>query len=391
MKHPFLSSQGWAVTRETIHRMFLVSASVTYPLNIQDQSNSVELFFSNFEGLDDSVGETDEKSVTKGVPGDWGNLVEFVKSDLLALFFFKVLLSFKFVLSFSNDGVVLGFEVPNLPSVFSTNGDPWGSWVEGEAVNWGSSIVRWGWLFNIGEVENSDFLVFSTGDDEVTSWWNGNGVDVRVVSSEWVLNVEGLVVPDFKISVPSDWGEELSSDGALWGWDESDLWDPIVVVVVFDGVFTITLDVPELDLFISTWWKNVSSVRWDSTWQNFFGVSVFSESLGGLSGSQIPESHGLVPWWGKEIVVVVGQGQVADEVGVSGEALDWFSEIWWDFWVSVEFPDQDGSVSWSWDQNLSIFVFLLWVTSFDGGNPIAVTLKVSDFFGCDLAFNFSHC
>lgn len=50
--------------------MFLVLASITYPLNIQDQSKSVELFFGDFESLDDSVSETDEKSVTEGVPGD---------------------------------------------------------------------------------------------------------------------------------------------------------------------------------------------------------------------------------------------------------------------------------------------------------------------------------
>jgi hypothetical protein len=30
------------------------------------------------------------------------------------------------------------------------------------------------------------------------------------------------------------------------------------------------------------------------------------------------------------------------------------------------------------------------MSSFDGSNPIAVGLKMSDFVGCDFAFNLSH-
>ena len=77
-------------------------------------------------------------------------------------------------------------------------------------------------------------------------------------------------------------------------------------------------------------------------------------------------------------------------MGVTGEASDWLSEVGWDLGVSVELPDEDGSVSGGGDEDLSVFVFLLWVAGFNGGNPVAMTFEVTDFSGCDLTFNFSH-
>lgn len=88
----------------------------------------------------------------------------------------------------------------------------------------------------------------------------------------------------------------MSADGGLGGGgDESDLRDPVVVVVFLDGVLAVTLDVPELDISVRSGGENVSSVRGNSAGEDFLGMSVFGESLGGLSGSEIPKSHGLVP------------------------------------------------------------------------------------------------
>lgn len=104
------------------------------------------------------------------------------------------------------------------------------------------------WLLDITEVENSNLLVFSSSNNEVSSGRDGDGVDAAVVHSDAVLDVEGLVVPDLEVSVPSDGGEVLSANcGFGGGGDESDLGDPVVVVVLLDGVLAVTLDVPELD------------------------------------------------------------------------------------------------------------------------------------------------
>jgi hypothetical protein len=65
------------------------------------------------------------------------------------------------------------------------------------------------------------------------------------------LDVDGRVVPDLEVSVPSDGDEVLASNCSLGGGgDESHLGDPVAVVVFFDGMFAVALDVPELDLAV---------------------------------------------------------------------------------------------------------------------------------------------
>lgn len=61
--------------------------------------------------------------------------MEFLRLGLLGLFLLVALLSLQLEASLTNHGGVLGLEVPNLPSSFSTNGNPVASGVEGETVD----------------------------------------------------------------------------------------------------------------------------------------------------------------------------------------------------------------------------------------------------------------
>ena len=119
-------------------------------------------------------------------------------------------------------------------------------------------------------------------------------------------------------------------------------------------------------------------------------MTILHKSLGGLSVSEIPKSHGLVPGCWEKIVVVVGQSKIANEVVVSSKWLNGLTEIAADFGVRIEFPDEYGSVSRAADEYLSVLIFLLRVSSDDGGDPVGVSLKMSDFVGSDDAL-FLHC
>ena len=240
----------WAVTsRYWIHSLFAKTIASIYI------ESSVGFLFSNFNDFKVSVAETNEKSVSKSIPSNRGNLVEFVSFSLLWLLLLKALISFKFEVSFSNHWSILSFEVPNLPSSFSSNCNPVASRVEGEAVNWRSSIVAWSRLLNITEIKDSHFLIFSSSNNEVSSGWDSDSINASVVHSDAVLDVEGLVVPDLKISVPSNGCEVLSSNWGLgWSGDKSNFGDPIIVIVIFDSVLAVTLNVPELDLSVRSWW-----------------------------------------------------------------------------------------------------------------------------------------
>ena len=351
---------------------------------------SVWFLLSHLDHLDVAIAEPDEESVSEGVPWDGGHLVEFVSLGLLGGLLLQGFLSLKFEASFGNDGGVFGLEVPDLPSDFSSDSNPVAPRVEGKAVDGWSGVVAGGGLFDIAEVENENFLVFSSSHNEVSSGGDGDGVDVGIVNSDAVLDAESLVVPDLEVSVPSDWGEVLTSNGGLAGaGDESDLGDPVVVVVLFDGVFAVALDVPQFDISVGTGGKDVPSVWGDSAGEDLFGVSVLDESLGGLAVSEIPQSHGFVPGGWEEVVVVVGEGEVADEVVVSGEGLDGFSEIWGELGFGVELPDEDGFVPGAADEDLGVFVLFLGVSGDDGGDPVGVALEVTDFVGSDDAL-FCH-
>jgi hypothetical protein len=277
---PFLSLM-WAVTsRYWIHSLFAKTIASIYI------ESSVGFLFSNFNDLKVSIAETYEKSVSESIPGNRSNLVEFVSFGLLWLFLFKALFSLKFKVSFSNHWSVFSFEVPNLPSNFSSNSDPVASRVEGKAVNWRSGIMAWSRLLNITEIKDSDFLIFSSCHNKVSSRRNSDSINASVVDFDAVLNVECLVIPDFKIAIPSNWCEVLSSDwGLWWSGDKSNFWDPVVMIKLLDSVFAVTLNVPELDISIRSWGENVSSVWGNSTRKNFFAVSIFWESLGSLASS----------------------------------------------------------------------------------------------------------
>ena len=277
---------------------------------------SIHLLHCNFVHLDDSVAVSNENSCSQGIPGNRCDLV--ILSWLWLLAFCLSLSHFlQLEFSISNDWSILWFEVPNSPSDFGSNGNPMAFWVEGDRGNGSRSIVNWVFFFDIGEFINFDLLIFSTCNDEVTLWRNSKAVNVGIMGSEAILNVEGLIVPNFKISVPSNWSEEMSSDAAFaGGGNVPDLRNPILMVVVLNCVSAFSSNIPQLDASVSTWWKNISSVIWNSAGQDFLLV-LSSKSLSGLSCSQIPKSHFFIPGGWEQMVVVVGEGEVTDEVGVS--------------------------------------------------------------------------
>ena len=277
---------------------------------------SIHFLHCDFMHLDYSIAISNENSCSQSVPGNWCHLVIFCWLWLLA---FGLSLShlLQFEISVSNDGSVLWFEIPNSPSSFSSDGNPMAFWVKSDCCNWSRCIVNNSVFFDISEFKDFDLLILSACDNEVTFGRNGKAVDVSIMSFEVILNVEGLIVPNFQISIPSNWSKEVSSNAAFaWSWDVSNFRNPVLMVVILNCVSAFSSNVPELDAFICTWWKNISSVIWNSTWQDFLLV-LFSKSLGCLSCSQIPKSHFLIPRGWEQVVVVIGESEVTNEVRVS--------------------------------------------------------------------------
>lgn len=96
---------------------------------------SVKLLLSNFNHLQVSIAEADKETVSESVPGNRGDLVELVSLDFLGSLLLEVLLALKLEAALSDNGGVLGLEVPNLPSDLSADSDPVAPGVESKGVD----------------------------------------------------------------------------------------------------------------------------------------------------------------------------------------------------------------------------------------------------------------
>lgn len=116
------------------------------------------------------------------------------------------------------------------------------------------------------------------------------------------------------------------------------------MVVFIGGEFAISQGVPEFDFSVSSGGDNLSVIWGESNGVNFFGVSV--EFSGAFSLFQVPKSEGFVPRGGDDELVVLGDGQVGNEVGVTGKGSVWISVGLGGFVHFLEeFPDDDFLVS----------------------------------------------
>lgn len=119
-------------------------------------------------------------------------------------------------------------------------------------------------------------------------------------------------------------------------------------------------------------------------------MAILGEALGGLAGPEVPQAEGPVPGRGEEVVVIVGECEVADEVRVAGELLNWLSEVGGALGLVVELPDEDGPVPGGGDEDLGVLVLLLGVAGLNGSDPVGVALEMADFLGVDGALLSHH-
>lgn len=140
------------------------------------------------------------------------------------------------------------------------------------------------------EVPKHSFTILSTGSGQRSIWGDGDGVDVTTVSGEVVFKTEVAQVPDFEGFIPRS-GDD---DWVLGGWAELDGADPFVVAVfAFLRPFEFSQSVPKFDGLVSAGRDDLSVISGESDGE--YVVLVSSESGGGDSSFQIPQSQGFIP------------------------------------------------------------------------------------------------
>lgn len=93
------------------------------------------------------------------------------------------------------------------------------------------------------------------------------------------------------------------------------------------------------------------------------------------SGSQVPKSHGLIPGGGDDEGVVVGDGEISHEMGVTSQALEGNSDLI--VFGLLESPDDKVLISGSGDEDSIFVIGGVSVPSDDGGDVVFVSDRKS--------------
>lgn len=88
-------------------------------------------------------------------------------------------------------------------------------------------------------------------------------------------------------------------------------------LVVLEGVLAVTDGVPDLDLTVTTGRNNLSVVGGERDRENIAGVT--NKALQSAAGSKVPKTKGLVPGSRDGVGAVLGNGNVLNNVGVTGQ------------------------------------------------------------------------
>jgi len=325
----------------------------------------------NVVDSDDVIGEGSIELSTVGRPGEGGGSV-VIRSVLGNL-----ILGSLFNDELGNRIIGVTVQVEDVNTVFTGSSNPLLNGVEGNLVDGGTSVEASVFFAQIIEVPDLEGVFFTTSGDVGTEGSNGEGVNVFVVGLEGVLDQE-VGLPDLESTVPTNSGEV----GVLGNGGVSDAGNPIGMVVGFVGVLAISEGVPELEGSVGTSGDDLSVIKGERDRVNFLGVA--NEDSGGLTGSQIPKSEGLVPRGRETEEIVSGEGNIGDEVvvtsqGLKGDTVESVGVRLIDFFVSSsQFPDHKGLISGTSDEDGGFFVFLEGVTSGNAGDPISVTFEVTN-------------
>ena len=105
---------------------------------------------------------------------------------------------------------------------------------------------------------------------------------------ESVLNLE-VLVPDLEISIPTGSSKVLH----LLRWGVSDTGDPVLMVVLLNGVLALAFDIPKLDVLLATTGEDDSVVWVEAAREDFLVVT--DELVSDLTLSEVPKSKGAIP------------------------------------------------------------------------------------------------
>jgi hypothetical protein len=198
-----------------------------------------------------------------------------------------------------------------------------------------------GQVATLVEVPEHGLTVLTTRSAERTIRGNGNGVNVVSVSGEVHAELAVGKFPDLDDLVPTSRDNERN----VRVRGEADAADPLFVPVLGEGELKVTKSVPEVDGLVARSGDDLTVVGGEGDGENILGVA--NELAGAVTSAQFPQTESSIPRSGKSEVTIRREGNILDEVGMSGQSSERLSVL--DIGSTVELPNDDAAVARSGD------------------------------------------
>jgi len=205
-------------------------------------------------------------------------------------------------------------EVEHLDTIFSSDDDPVEFLGEKHAVDGGVILVG-GEPFALNKVPDHDLTVVGAGCQVGRVVDHIDGVDLSLVANAGVHEFHVGVVPNLDGLIP----RSGNADRGFMGVVEAYARDGIGMGVLVNGMLALGLDVPDLDLVITSSGEDLSVISGKSNGKDILGVS--NELVHGLAGLDVPETDGTIPRGREAEASIASQADLLDKVRMSGEHL----------------------------------------------------------------------
>jgi hypothetical protein len=231
-----------------------------------------------------------------------------------------------------------------------------------------------GQVATLVEVPEHGLTILTTRSAQRTIRRHGDGVNVVSVSDE--VNAELTVgeFPDLDDLVPS--GGDNERNVRVRG--ESDAADPLFVAILGESVLLLTESVPKVDGAVAGSGDNLTVVGGEGDGENVLGVT--NELTGAVTSAQFPETEGTIPRSRKGEVTIRREGNILDEVGVSGQSSKRLSVL--GIGSAVELPNDDAAIAGSGDDLVG--KALTGGVDGNGGDPATVSSKFTAKYKSDV-------
>ena len=153
---------------------------------------------------------------------------------------------------------------------------------------------------------------------------------------------------------------------------EADTGDGISMTILVNSVFTLSFDIPNLNLVITATSKDLSVVSREGNGKHILRVS--NQFVDGFSSGNVPKANCAVPRGREAVAAITGQANLVHKVGMTSEHLGGLSpfDIFLVSALVKEFPLDESLITGARDEEFNFLSINLLFTDGKRSDPTTV-------------------